>query len=209
MYSCYTHRQHNAHETRRGGLTQVKVVTWTLTCAEVRGQLHLEDMGILNVLIDENREIETRVVLLCLWSEWLSGQMVVRRFPWNFLSIFVKIRSLFSLSLMKLIDISLFLPFVIVWKGLNCITCKWRDLIFAHYLFISENEQNISGSRNEGGGAGPDGERQTIRETEKKCGVKGSWQHSIFYFFGLYWLATIFPFTTPILVCVWWVEGNN
>lgn len=126
-----------------------------------------------------------------------------------FLSIFVKIRSLFCLSLMKLIDILLFLPFVIVWKGLNCITCKWRDLIFAHYLFISENEQNISGSRNEGGGAAPDGERQTIRETEKKCGVKGSWQHSIFYFFGLYWWAIIFPFTTPILVCVWWVEGDN
>lgn len=119
---------------------------------------------------------------------------------------------------MKLIDISLFLPFVIVWKGLNCITCKWRDLIFAHYLFISENEQNISGSRNEGGGAALM-ERQTIRGTEKKCRVKGSWQQSIFYFFGLYWLEIIFPFTTHpsfcvcggwrVIINVWWLKHSR
>lgn len=72
----------------------------------------------------------------------------------------------FSLTPMKLIDILLFLPFVIIWKGLNCITCKWRDLILAHYLFISENEQNISGSRNEGGGAAlMERDRRTDRQS--------------------------------------------
>lgn len=57
----------------------------------------------------------------------------------------------FAFPLMRLSDVPLLPPFVIVWKGLNCITCKWRDLIFAHYLFIRENEQNISGSPNREG----------------------------------------------------------
>lgn len=89
-------------------------------------------------------------------SWWLFCQMVVRKFHLKVLLIFVKMKrfsdAVFALSLTKLTDISLLPPFVIVWKGLNCITCKWRDLIFAHYLFIRENEQNISGSPNEGGG---------------------------------------------------------
>ncbi len=93
--------------------------------------------------------------------------MVARKFHLKVLLIFVKMRrfadAIFALSLMRLTDISLLPPFVIVWKGLNCITCKWRDLIFAHYPFISENEQNISGSPNEGVRREREGgERQTL-----------------------------------------------
>lgn len=161
-------------------------------------------------------EIGMHLVVLCPQSRWLSGQVVERRSPLKFLSILVKIKSFFSLALMKLIDILLFLPFVIVWKGLNCITCKWRDLILAHYLFISENEQNISGSRNEGGGAAlMERDRQTIGETEWKCRAKGSWQQSIVYFFGLYWSTTA---THPswyvcdgwrVIINAWWLKHSR
>lgn len=141
-----------------------------------------------------------REITTCWWDMFRGsvrpdgGEKILH---WSFLLIFVKIKSLFFLSLsqMKLIDISLFLPFVIVWKGLNCITCKWRDLIFAHYLFISENEQNISGSQNEGGGL-------ELIERDRQPGrwkggakQKGSWQRSIVYFFSLYSLKTFFPST--------------
>lgn len=91
-------------------------------------------------------------------SWWLLFQMVARKFHLKVLLIFVKMGrfadAVFARSLTRLTDISLLPPFVFVWKGLNCITCKWRDLIFVHYLFIRENEQNIRGSPNEGGGTG-------------------------------------------------------
>lgn len=81
---------------------------------------------------------------------WLLSQMLVRKFHLKVLLIIIQMKRFYdgvsSLSPTKLTDISLLLPFVILWKGINCITCKWRDLIFAHYLFIRENEQNISGS---------------------------------------------------------------
>lgn len=118
-------------------------------------------------------------------SWWLFCQMVVRKFHLKVLLIFVKMKrfsdAVFALSLTKLTDISLLPPFVIVWKGLNCITCKWRDLIFAHYLFIRENEQNISGSPNEGGGGrgGLGCERQTGDQWDREedvYRVKRNWQ---------------------------------
>lgn len=91
-------------------------------------------------------------------SWWLLFQMAARKFHLKVLLIFVKTGrfadAVFAHSLTRLTDISLLPPFVFVWKGLNCITCKWRDLIFVHYLFIRENEQNISGSPNEGGTEG-------------------------------------------------------
>lgn len=94
-------------------------------------------------------------------SWWLLCQMVARKSHLKVLLIFVKTErfagAVFALSPTRLTDISLLPPFVIVWKGLNCITCKWRDLIFGHYLFIRENEQNISGSPNEGGNGGGGG----------------------------------------------------
>lgn len=98
---------------------------------------------------------------------WLLFQMATRKSHLKVLLILVKKKgkrfadAVFSVSLSRLTDTSLLPPFVIVWKGLNCITCKWRDLIFAHYLFIRENEHNISGSpegggREEKGGGGGD-----------------------------------------------------
>ena len=103
--------------------------------------------------------------------------MAARKSHLKVLLIFVKewrrfADAVFAVSLSRLTDTSLLPPFVIVWKGLNCITCKWRDLIFAHYLFIRENEQNISGSPNEGGWRRRErrAERQTvmISQTERR-----------------------------------------
>jgi len=97
-------------------------------------------------------------------SWWLLFQMVARKFHLKVLFIFAKTErfadAVFAFSLMRLTDIPLLPPFVIVWKGLNCITCKWRDLIFAHYLLIRENEQNISGSPNEGERTAEDGGKE-------------------------------------------------
>ena len=112
-------------------------------------------------------------------SWWLLCQMAARKSHLKVLLIFVKLErfadAVFALSLTRLTDISLLPPFVIVWKGLNCITCKWRDLIFAHYLFIRENEQNISGSPNEGGRVREGGERGR-QWWERKMRVKQKWQ---------------------------------
>ena len=105
-------------------------------------------------------------------SWWLWCQMAARKFHLKVLLILVKTSrfsdAVFAARLTRLTDISLLPPFVIVWKGLNCITCKWRDLIFAHYLFIRENEQNISGSPIEGGGGSDRGRRRTRRRRRRR-----------------------------------------
>lgn len=130
-------------------------------------------------------------------SWWLFCQMVARKSHLRVLLIFVlkkKMKRCFGgggkRAPPELTDISLLPPFVIVWKALNCITCKWRDLIFAHYLFIRENEQNISGSANELGGRGEgdvDGQAVRMSSEEDVLRAKEGEKYGIDSFASLNW----------------------